>query len=99
MHIYSLRLVAHIPASLEAATSRLEDLAASPAGPAAATRGAGAGVGPVAAGGDAAGPSSTIAAADPPAVTAFDDYLEQPLKDYAGLSEQIGGLVAQQVGR
>lgn len=104
---------------LEAATSRLEDLAASSTegaptsvggGPsAAAGLASSASTGTVA--GGAAAPHAAAAAAssvgdssiasapaaDSPALSAWDDYLDHQLKEYSGLSDKIGGLVAAQV--
>lgn len=104
---------------LEAATSRLEDVAAAqlsgasqgassttaglaPGSGAAGTTGTRTRSGTTTsidsavAGGLVASPSTSTAASDPPAVTAWDDYLDHSLKEYTSLSEQIGGLVAQQ---
>lgn len=95
-------------ASLEAATSRLEDIAVA-GGPGNASQtlrsaGTNALVGGTAAlptgGGTIAvveKPSGSLDAADPPAVVAFDEFLGQPLEEFKSLSEQVGGLVAQQV--
>ncbi|CAO1613795.1 unnamed protein product [Parajaminaea phylloscopi] len=108
----AINSIATIIKRLEAATSRLEDIAA--AGAPAATTSSSRGIREDAPAASSAGPSSgggggDVAAAvsggqdggaasetDPPAVTAFDEYLAQPLQDFAGLSEQAGGLVAQQ---
>lgn len=104
---------------LEAATSRLEDVAAaqfssSSQGTTSATAGLAPGAGPAGttgtrtrsgtttsidsavAGGLVASSSTPTAASEPPAVTAWDDYLQHSLQEYTSLSEQIGGLVAQQ---
>lgn len=91
-----------LPSRLEAATSRLEDMAASPqatpvltsAGAPSGTRGAAASVS------DGADPSAGGAASaeeEPEVVTAFDEFMTGPLKEYAELSGQVGGLVGEQV--
>jgi adenylyl cyclase-associated protein len=82
---------------LEAATSRLEDIAVhqqstkSAGGPAAVTNGAGA------AGTAAAGAASTAAIEDSPAVEAWDEAVAPKVKSFADLSQTIGGTVADQV--
>lgn len=82
---------------LEAATSRLEDIAISHVGSNSSTTATSSS----AASGIASEPAAANAAAsttvsDPPAVTAWDDYLDHSLKEYDDLSQKIGGLVAQQ---
>ena len=91
--------------SLEAATSRLEDIAvhqqssAAPrsAGTDAAAAGvAGAAVG-AAAGAAAATSAADIALDDPPAVEAWDESIKPRVASFESLSETVGGNVAEQV--
>jgi hypothetical protein len=103
--------------SLEAATSRLEDIAlaqqsqqtighipgpsalpvAAPAGadapPRAGTSGVNAGASSSATSHNAASQGSN----DSPAISAYKELLAGPLDKYAGLSKDIGGVVAEQV--
>lgn len=87
---------------LEAATSRLEDIAASQAGiavpsapaPKSAPSGAAAPAGSAPA--ESIVPPVAAAVADPPAVTGWTDYLEHSLREYSELSQTVGGLVAEQ---
>lgn len=84
---------------LEAATSRLEDIASAaqphggPHPPVAAIS-----EGPSTNGTAAeTTPLSPSAVTQPAAVLAFDSLIEDDLKSFAKLSEQLGGLVAEQV--
>lgn len=119
--IPALQLTLSSSRRLEAATSRLEDIAASggvgsgeggalPSSASHATIPASASTSGVTAASapgsaaSAAGAASVAAATDPsalvadsPALSAWDDYLDHQLKEYTGLSEKIGGLVAEQV--
>ena len=94
-------------ARLEAATSRLEDIAEAHTGmheapsgraPGAAAAGAAAGGAAGAAGGAASGPSGESAAAPPrsPAVSAWDEEVVPALQRYVDLSRALGPLPAEQ---
>ncbi|CAO1617062.1 unnamed protein product [Sympodiomycopsis kandeliae] len=101
----AINSIATILKRLEAATSRLEDLAATPSGgdhnagigapygSGVASSTSAATLAPSASGPVAAAESEP---ADSPAVSAWDDYLDHQLKEYVELSEKVGGLVATQ---
>ena len=83
---------------LEAATSRLEDIASSSPGPAPSVNG----VPPDAlANVVAAGASSAVPEPAPqplpPAIEDFDVLINQDVKDFVRLSDELGGLVSEQV--
>lgn len=59
-----------------------------------------AGAGAAAAAGAGAGAAVVSAAHDePPAVKDYDELLEGPLAKYASLSQELGGLIAEQASR
>lgn len=120
----ALQLTHATPRRLEAATSRLEDIAAtggvgsgeagtlpssashatipssaSTSGVTAASAPGSAAAAAGGASGAAAGGDPSAVVADSPALSAWDDYLDHQLKEYIGLSDKIGGLVAAQVSR
>jgi adenylyl cyclase-associated protein len=87
---------------LEAATSRLEDLADATADPEATQSGLGAGnkAGSASAPPPKPGNSSpppTIAEPLPPAITGYDTFLNGDVKTFVAISQNLGGLVAEQV--
>lgn len=89
---------------LEAATSRLEDMVPTISDPSAATNGVASlpESGLTAPGGDIRGGSGTPQqqpmAPLPPAIDDFDALINGDVKTFVNMSEEIGGLVAEQVG-
>lgn len=88
---------------LEAATSRLEDMVPAMSDPSAASNGmaslpeSGLTAPGADARGGAASPSQQTAAPLPPAIDDFDALINGDVKTFVNMSEEIGGLVAEQV--
>lgn len=89
---------AHTHHRLEAATSRLEDLAAIPSG------GGSSSIAASNPGTNTTGSTTSIQSSsapvvhqDPPVLQDFDALINNEVKKYVGLSSQLGGLVAEQV--
>lgn len=89
---------------LEAATSRLEDMVPTVSDPSAATNGISSlpESGLTAPGADGQGvpgtPQQQPSAPLPPAIDDFDALINGDVKTFVNMSEEIGGLVAEQVG-
>ena len=98
---FSLQSFTTLIKRLEAATSRLEDLATSTASAATVTNNLGRS--PV--GGQPAPASYSVPASNnvpdelevPLVLAAYDEIIENPLKNFVALSKSIGGLVEDQV--